>query len=137
MQHSRQCWKQEEFRDNLQNYDVMVTLSYDHNCKFILLMTSSCYKYIIYTKINIYFSAIEKSQKTSQLDDERSQEASDNVTIQAKQKDEDIKQKIKEQESSKKFTYCVMHYNHHFFHLCHYLTFLISKLVSSPDSIPF
>ena len=94
-------------------YDVMMTSSCDHNCKFILLMTSSYYKYIIKTKINIYFSAIEKSQKTAQLDDERSQEASDNDTIQGKLRDEDLKPKSKEQETSKKFTYCVLYYNYH------------------------
>ena len=52
-----------------------------------------------------YFSAIEKSQKTSQLDDERSQEASDNDT---KQRDEEM-----EPETSKTFTYCGLYYNYH------------------------
>ena len=93
-------------------YDVMMTSSRDHSCKFILHQTINI-SFITKTKINIYFSAFEKSQKTAQLDDERSQEASDNDTIQGKQKDEDMKPKIKEQETSKKFTYCVLYYNYH------------------------
>ena len=61
----------------------------------------------------MYFSAIEKSQKTSQLDDKRSQETSDNDTIQGKQKDEYMQPKTKEQETSKKYTYYVLYYNYH------------------------
>ena len=53
-----------------------------------------------------------KSQKTAQFDDERSQEASDNDIKQAKQRDEGMKPNIKEQETRKKFTYCVLYYNY-------------------------
>ena len=41
--------------------------------------------------IIFYLSAIQKLQKTAQLSDERLQEASGIDTIQAKQKDEDIR----------------------------------------------